>query len=173
MRQGQTVSAVRQLALTAHCLMREHRSQQLPRQPSRQSPHRVRKTSLHQNPSHQIHTQHWELPSSGLRFRRKTSLFLSPQMLLMLLYWVTCRLTCWDLRWSRGVWRSVRSFAGSTTDAPLNDRMLFMVGQFFLLQCFIWALCTTHTISAIVKQILLVELNVSGWSQRTILSQGS
>lgn len=90
-------------------------------------------------------------------------------MLLMLLYWATCQLTCWGLRWSHGVWQSVQSFAGNTTGTPLNDRMLFMVRQFFLIQYFIWALCTMHTVSVILKQILLVGSILSGWNQRITL----
>uniref|UniRef100_A0A671Y5T2 Rho guanine nucleotide exchange factor (GEF) 28a n=1 Tax=Sparus aurata TaxID=8175 RepID=A0A671Y5T2_SPAAU len=41
--------AVGQLSRTAHCLTRELQSQRLPRQQSRRSLHRVRKTSLHHN----------------------------------------------------------------------------------------------------------------------------
>lgn len=43
------MSAVGQLSRTAHCLTRELQSQRLPRQQSRRSLHRVRKTSLHHN----------------------------------------------------------------------------------------------------------------------------
>lgn len=66
-----------------------------------------------------------------LRISVEWILFLFLQMLLMLLYLAICQLTCWDLRWSHGVWQSVQSFASNTTGALLNDRMLFMVGQHF------------------------------------------
>lgn len=94
--------------------------------------------------------------------------FLFLQMLSLLHYWATCQLTCLDLRWSRGVWRSVPTFAGNMTGAPLNDRMLFMVGQLFLTQFFI--LYAVHTASVIVKKIPLIESNLSGCNQRTTFS---
>jgi len=121
--QGWTVRVPWQLVLTAHCVKREHLSQQLPHPPTCQSARRVHNT-------YTIFCTH-QLSSDKEMGHCSSLLFL--QILLMLLYWVTCQLTCWDLKPSHGVLQSVQSFAGNMTGAPSSDRMLFMVRSFCLL----------------------------------------